>query len=1142
MQVVRWISIVFAIGLVLAGAVAAAALYSPFGQQIVRDEVASWISGRLGRALHIDGDLRIALGRDIRISARRVRLANPSWASRADMVVARQVTIELDARSLLSRSPTLIVNDIGVSGLDVSLERTPDGDENWQFATSKRDPGPVWHPALPLVVQRISLPGARIEFNGPRLDRPLLLTLDDFEQRRGANDMLDFVAKGRANETDMSLSGKVGPFENLIDAKAFSATLDARVGELSLSAKARIDSLARPVDSEVNVVLSGPDAAYVTSRFSVRNLGDGPFNLALSVSRSASGQGVRGTLEGHIGEFDLSADGELSEPTRMGKLTLRTEMSGPDAGLLAGIIGYDVLPPERFHFAATVRRSGTLLQIDEAELELPDSQLSVRGSIKHIDNPSGDDLTIHLAGASIEKFRKLLNLPGFATGPFDITATTRPGDGGDQLDLAATTALGKLSAVGTLGAYPDYFGTRLRFTVSGGDFVPFARQLGLSISTHEGFSGQGTLDWTESGIALNAASLQVQDDTLNLDGTFGKAPAFETNAKFQLRGKSLAKVAAYAGWSGLPAQPYEAAGRLRHTNGQIQLEGIELSAAGARVQLSGTLARSPQQDTALAFNLVGRDLQPFSALAKPVALPSGPFRAQGGVRLGNHRLRLSNLRVEVAGSQATVETDVALPLGTSVGNRPNRFDIRASGAVLRRLFPALAHTAAQQRFDLQATGTFDREFWSFGTLHLDTPIGFVSVQGKLDRAPDHSATDMRIQARTADPHVVGALFGIDLPAQPLDFTAVISGTFDAFHAAISSGHFGRSDFAGSVELDLHAKPTFDIQIRSNLLDLTPLFDAVADRWSVPSPVVSDSRTIPDIELPTKLLDRVNARVAIQSAQVDLFGRTYQHLQLHGSLQDGHLLLDPVAFDGADGNLNVRLAVGSDLSAPNVRLAANGDQIRLDRVPGVPRITAASVYKVQIDVAGTGLKLRDLVATLNGKIRLIGEGGRIPNSRINAALSSDFLSQLGRTLNPLSKHQAYTDVVCQAYLFDAGDGRLQTDPAIALRTSGVDIVSNGSVNLRNEAIDFNFKTAARGGLGISAGELLNNYVKVSGTLSKPHLTVDATGTLVNGGAAFATGGLSILATTLWDRASRKKGPCAAAVAEADQRYASRKSWW
>jgi hypothetical protein len=189
------------------------------------------------------------------------------------------------------------------------------------------------------------------------------------------------------------------------------------------------------------------------------------------------------------------------------------------------------------------------------------------------------------------------------------------------------------------------------------------------------------------------------------------------------------------------------------------------------------------------------------------------------------------------------------------------------------------------------------------------------------------------------------------------------------------------------------------------------------------------------------------------------------------------------------------------------------------------------------MAASGRNVRELAATLDGQIRLVGAGGRVPSSRTDA-LTGSFLGELARTLNPMAKRKPFTDVVCQAYLFDAGAGMLRTDPAIVVRTTDVDIISSGSVDLRNERIDFNFKTAARRGFGFSAGELLNSYVKVSGTLAKPYFTVDPKGTLVYGGAAFATGGLSILATTLWDRVTRQKDPCAAAVAEADRRAAGR----
>ena len=1142
MRVLRGLGFVLAIVLLLV-AVAVASLFTTTGQQTVRNELASWLTTHLGRTVRIDGDMTLRLGRSVAISASDVHLANAAWGSRADMAAAAQVVVVVDAVSLLSRSPTLIINQIRVDGLDLLLERNADGDDNWRFDIPPSEPGPPWLANLPFVVEKVALPGAHIVFIGPRLDRPLDLRFDEVNQQHGTGDMLDISANGQANGTDLRISGQIGPFANLIAARAFSTSIDASLGELSLSIKARVDSLANPVDSEADVELNGPDAAYVASTLGVRNLGNGPFNLAFSVSPAPDGKGVRGSVVGKIGEFDISGDGELSDPTEMGNLTLRTEISGPDVSLLAGIVGFDRLPPERFHLVATVRRTGALLQIDQAELELPDSALSARGSVARIDKFSGNDLTMRISGASLEKFRKLLHVPGIATGPFDITGTMHRGETGeDVLDLTATTALAKVTASGPLGAYPDYFGTRLKFSVSGANFQPFAQQLGLTNVPRSPFDAQGQFEWAPSGVVLRGAKLALGDDTLNIDGPIGKAPGFDTAVRFGLQGSSLASVGRIAGWTGLPTQPYKAAGAFQRQGGRIRVEGVDVTSAGARLQVSGTFANDPKQDTTLTFTADGNDLQPFAKLTPDVKLPIGPFRAQGAIAYGRDRVRLDKVGFTVAGSNGSITTDIALPLGTSVGTRPNEFDVRASGPNLRLLVPDAPNSAVvNQKFDLRAKGQWNRDSWVFDSLHFDTPGGFVNLQGTFDRAPDYSATAMSVQARTANLADTGRLFAVTLPAQPLDFAATISGTPDSFKMQQLTGHFGKTDFSGSVALDLSAKPDLDIRLQSSFLDLTPLTDTVAGVQPTTTPIKPDGRSVPNIALPMDLLNKIDAQASIQSAKANFFDQTYDQLRLNGTLKNGRLTLDPLAFGSAAGNLTIQGSIGPDLSSPNVRLVANGDHIRLGVVPGINRTAAASLYKVKIDVAATGTNLRDLAATLNGQVRFIGEGGRIPNSRMNA-LTSDFLSELLRTLNPLSKRQPFTDVVCQAYLFDATAGVLKTDPVIVIRTADLDIISNGSVDLRNEAIDFNFKTSARGGLGFSAGELLNAYVKVSGTLSKPYLTVDPKGTLVNGGAAFATGGLSILATTLWDRFTRQSNPCEAAVAESDKRASTKKRWW
>ena len=86
------------------------------------------------------------------------------------------------------------------------------------------------------------------------------------------------------------------------------------------------------------------------------------------------------------------------------------------------------------------------------------------------------------------------------------------------------------------------------------------------------------------------------------------------------------------------------------------------------------------------------------------------------------------------------------------------------------------------------------------------------------------------------------------------------------------------------------------------------------------------------------------------------------------------------------------------------------------------------------------------------------------------------------------------------------------------------MTKSNINLKTEEIRVGIRTTPRRIMSISAGELINPYVQVIGTLAKPQLAVDEAGVLITGGAAVATGGLSLLAKGLWDRLSKSGDPC------------------
>jgi hypothetical protein len=71
--------------------------------------------------------------------------------------------------------------------------------------------------------------------------------------------------------------------------------------------------------------------------------------------------------------------------------------------------------------------------------------------------------------------------------------------------------------------------------------------------------------------------------------------------------------------------------------------------------------------------------------------------------------------------------------------------------------------------------------------------------------------------------------------------------------------------------------------------------------------------------------------------------------------------------------------------------------------------------------------------------------------------------------------------------------------------------------------------ARKGLGISLGQTVNPYTRIVGTFASPRLGLDEKGAMIEGGAAWATGGLSIVAKGLLGRLRATRNPCEALLA-------------
>jgi len=184
--------------------------------------------------------------------------------------------------------------------------------------------------------------------------------------------------------------------------------------------------------------------------------------------------------------------------------------------------------------------------------------------------------------------------------------------------------------------------------------------------------------------------------------------------------------------------------------------------------------------------------------------------------------------------------------------------------------------------------------------------------------------------------------------------------------------------------------------------------------------------------------------------------------------------------------------------------------------------------VDINLESTGANTRSLAANLNGIIFINSTNIIVPENQFLKRLYGDMLNEIVSAINPFSKSSTNNQLDCIVLPLEIADGGLITRPFALILNSNVRMVINSAINLQTEKLSVQFQTTPRKGLTISAGEVLNPYVKVVGTLAKPTLAVDEKGVLITGGTAVATGGLSILAKAAWQRLVRDKDPCRAAA--------------
>lgn len=292
-----------------------------------------------------------------------------------------------------------------------------------------------------------------------------------------------------------------------------------------------------------------------------------------------------------------------------------------------------------------------------------------------------------------------------------------------------------------------------------------------------------------------------------------------------------------------------------------------------------------------------------------------------------------------------------------------------------------------------------------------------------------------------------------------------------------------------------------------------------------------------------------------------------------------LLVAMERFDGAlDGRIhNLKLRSGVEITDARARMTFKGDRIQVSRFSGKLLGGSASgtaqidgrhksirlnleagdislgqwlaeresklaltggPMKISAAVNVSGASMKDLAASLTGLVTVQVGAAKIRSEKIQQAES--LLIGLAPMLSAKDANQV--DLACIGARLQFTAGRAESEPIVGARSDVSQILTSGYIDLRQQTLELHGRIRARSGVSLGISNLAGE-VKIAGKLIQPQAGLDPAGTpglMARLGAAIATGGASLLVTSIWDAANPASDPCQIVLASSPRKRAAAES--
>jgi uncharacterized protein involved in outer membrane biogenesis len=1129
----RYIALSLLALLVLTIALLGTAWYLSGNEAFLKSQLSRIVLEQTGRELRIEGPLELAIGRETRVEAGGIHYQNAAWADAPDMLSIGRLEAVIDIPSLWSGKP--VIKLVALEDCSISLLENEAGEANWDvLPEAEAEPDAPDEPGgLPVSIRDLQVYRCQARIDGPGRDSPTTLVTEEFVLHMGEDMRVQGQGRGRVDEQDLQLDGWVEPIDAFIAGGPLEHDLSLQLGEITLRSSGSLADAATLSGANITARLRGPEIARVLEKLTAPPVSDGDFDFQVRLA-TAPGKMTQIAVSGDLGSVQADASGELdrlSRPTQ-GELTARID--GPNLQPLGEALGIGGLVAEPYRLTASADFEDGAVSISDAVLDIAGDRLAIQGGLGKLPLAADSVLDVELSSMEIGKWAQTLGQAPMEIGALAVKGRLSSDEEGlFSVDAELVHGETRLALKGTIGPLAGPYEPALEIDLNSRDPRPLAALLGQPDFPDLPVTATGLLSMMGQQVRLQGLRLALAEHRAFAEGTVNLADPYSgTDIEFELDVKNLAELSWVIGRQDLPEQPVTVSGSVSTQDRKMQLRGLQLALAEHRATVDGVINLADRYSgSELEIELDVKNLAQLGRIFGQQGLPEQPARLTSTLKPDGKGLsfqvmdgNLGEMKMEVEGRIA----DLDQPLGVDA-----KMDIRLPSL---QLLAPLAPQAELPDLPLVLRGSLQNEQsrTRLESVRIEVGRTEASIDGEIHL---DQSFDLQIKVKGPDVSRFNALLGQELLPDPFAVSAGLEGNPQSVVVSGLDARLGKSLLRGDLTIDLGELTRIRGRLDSPYLDLSQWNTGEEEESQVaaeqpPSEWVFDNR-------PPMQIDDIGADIVVDLSldKVDLGNTLIEEVDLGIQLLPQFLRLDPLSLRGTTGGkISGTAVLDGRGEASRFDFDLNAREMRLGLM-AVEGQEAATIPPTTIDLElhAVGKTRREMASGLDGKIRVSVGSGQVAASGIDFLLS-DFVTELFTLLNPFAETSEYTVLECAVYAADIESGQVAVFPVI-FHTEQLTILSEGTVDLDTEHVDLSFNTKVRKGLGLSAGMIINPLIKVGGRLNSPAIELDPKGTVITGGLAVATAGISLLAKSMNDRFLSSEDPCGDALKEIEKRETS-----